>query len=48
VHYQKIIVVLTEIIRMMERIDEVIEARGGWPSAFQAAAKAEELAARAV
>jgi predicted helicase len=33
-HYQKIIVALAETIRIMKRIDEVIEADGGWPGAF--------------
>ena len=34
-HYQKIIVALSETIRIMAEIDEVIEAHGGWPGAFQ-------------
>jgi len=34
-HYQKIIVSLSETIRIMTEIDEVIEAQGGWPHAFQ-------------
>jgi hypothetical protein len=34
-HYQKIIVALKETIRIMAEIDEVIEAHGGWPGAFQ-------------
>ena len=34
-HYQKIIVALNETIRIMAEIDEVIEAHGGWPEAFQ-------------
>ena len=33
-HYQKIVVALSETIRIMEEIDEVIEAHGGWPGAF--------------
>jgi hypothetical protein len=33
-HYQKIIVALSETIRIMREIDEVIEAHGGWPGAF--------------
>lgn len=36
-HYQKIIVTLNETIRIMAEIDEVIEAHGGWPGAFQTA-----------
>ena len=34
-HYQKIVVALNETIRIMAEIDEVIEAHGGWPGAFQ-------------
>lgn len=33
-HYQKIIVALAETIRLMIEIDKVIDAHGGWPSAF--------------
>jgi predicted helicase len=33
-HYQKIIVALAETIRLMNEIDQVIEAHGGWPGAF--------------
>lgn len=33
-HYQKVLVALSETIRLMAEIDEVIEARGGWPGAF--------------
>ena len=36
VHYQKIVVALSETIRIRREIDEVIEAHGGWPAAFQA------------
>ncbi|MBM3492108.1 MAG: hypothetical protein FJX68_17040, partial [Alphaproteobacteria bacterium] len=46
-HYQKIVVALSETIRLMKEIDEVIEKHGGWPGAFQtgssqAVADAEE------
>ncbi len=34
-HYQKIVVALSETIRLMKEIDEVIEQYGGWPGAFQ-------------
>jgi SOS-response transcriptional repressor LexA len=34
-HYQKIVVALSETIRLMQEIDRVIEAYGGWPGAFQ-------------
>jgi hypothetical protein len=30
-HYQKIIVALSETIRLMTEIDGVIEKHGGWP-----------------
>ena len=33
-HYQKIVVALKETIWLMQEIDEVIEAHGGWPAAF--------------
>ena len=40
-HYQKIVVALNETIRIMAEIDEVIEAHGGWPDAFQTASEAD-------
>jgi predicted helicase len=33
-HYQKIIVAISETIRIMAEIDEVIEEHSGWPGAF--------------
>ena len=33
-HYQKIVVALSETIRLMGEIDEAIEEHGGWPGAF--------------
>ena len=33
-HYHRIVVALDETIRLMNEIDEVIEAHGGWPDAF--------------
>ncbi|MGD0096940.1 MAG: type ISP restriction/modification enzyme [Terracidiphilus sp.] len=33
-HYQKIVVAFSETIRLMKKIDEVIEQHGGWPGAF--------------
>ena len=41
-HYQKIVVALNETIRIMTEIDEVIEAHGGWPDAFQTASGSAE------
>lgn len=38
-HYQKIVVALNETIRLMKKIDEVIEQHGGWPGAFKAGEK---------
>ena len=35
-HYQKVIVALSESIRLMKEIDEAIEKHGGWPGAFAA------------
>ena len=34
-HYQRIVVAISETIRIMAEIDEVIEVHGGWPNAFQ-------------
>lgn len=39
-HYQKIVVALSETIRLMAEIDRVIDAHGGWPGAFQSTAPA--------
>jgi hypothetical protein len=33
-HDQKIVVAVSETIRLMAEIDKVIEAHGGWPCAF--------------
>jgi hypothetical protein len=33
-HYHKIIVALSETIRLMAEIDRVIDQHGGWPAAF--------------
>jgi len=33
-HYQKIVVALSETIRLMKEIDQTIEKHGGWPGAF--------------
>lgn len=35
-HYHKIVIALSETIRLMEKIDAVIEKHGGWPGAFAA------------
>ena len=37
--YQKIIVALTETIRLMKEIDKAIEKHGGWPTAFANASR---------
>ena len=42
-HYHKIVVALSETIRIMAEIDEVIETHGGWPGAF-VTGEAEESA----
>jgi len=34
-HYQAIVDALSESLRLMQEIDEVIERHGGWPAAFQ-------------
>jgi predicted helicase len=33
-HYNKIVVALSETIRLMKKIDDVIDEHGGWPGAF--------------
>ena len=33
-HYKKIIVSISETIRIMSEIDSLIETHGGWPDAF--------------
>jgi hypothetical protein len=33
-HYHKIVIALTETIRLMAEIDKVIDTHGGWPDAF--------------
>jgi hypothetical protein len=35
-HYHKIVIALSETIRLMAEIDKVIERHGGWPGAFSA------------
>jgi predicted helicase len=35
VHYQRIILALSETIRLMKEIDAVIQQYGGWPGAFE-------------
>jgi predicted helicase len=40
-HYQKIVVALSETIRLMKEIDEVINVHGGWPGAFQVGGSAD-------
>jgi hypothetical protein len=34
-HYHKIVVALSETLRLMAEIDETIDSHGGWPGAFQ-------------
>jgi hypothetical protein len=36
-HYHKIVIALTETIRLMSEIDATITTHGGWPGAFQTA-----------
>jgi hypothetical protein len=38
-HYHKIVISLSETIRLMAEIDQVIETHGGWPGAFAGEAK---------
>lgn len=39
-HYHKIVIALSETIRLMAEIDTVIEKHGGWPDAFAQRASA--------
>lgn len=41
-HYQKIVVALSETIRIMTEIDEVIDKHGGWPGAFATSKKPDQ------
>jgi hypothetical protein len=43
-HYQKIIIALSETIRLMAEIDAVIEQHGGWPGAFAGSSPATAAA----
>jgi len=47
VHYQKVVVALSETIRLMKQIDEVIRGHGGWLSAFRTGDLGPELALEA-
>lgn len=40
-HYQAILTAVSETLRLMEEIDEVIEEHGGWPGAFSVGAGVE-------
>ena len=41
-HYQKIVVAISETIRVMSEIDDVIESHGGWPGAFAPCEQADQ------
>jgi hypothetical protein len=45
-HYEKIVVALSETIRIMGEIDRVIDEHGGWPGAFVTDPHAETNSAR--
>ena len=44
-HYQKIVVALSETIRLMKEVDENIDKHGGWPGAFQTVGSVDAMAA---
>jgi len=46
-HYQRIVVAISETIRIKGQIDELIEAHGGWPAAFVTATKTAHRVAKA-
>lgn len=41
-HYHKIVVAISETIRLMAEIDKVIEKHGGWPNAFISSKEANQ------
>jgi hypothetical protein len=41
VHFEQIVVAISETIRVMMEVDETIIGHGGWPAAFASAARAE-------
>lgn len=41
-YYQNIVIALSETIRIMKEIDDVIDKHGGWPGAFQTGKKGDE------
>jgi len=41
-HYHKIVISLSETIRLMSEIDKVIEKHGGWPGAFAVKTESKE------
>jgi len=47
-HYQKIILALTETIRLMQEIDGIVEQYGGWPSAFHIVEKEKPAPSQAL
>ena len=38
-HYHKIVIALSETIRLMKEIDQMIDKHGGWPGAFSVTAR---------
>ncbi len=45
-HYRQMIVAIDETINVMSKIDEVIDAHGGWPDAFRGMAADASPSAR--
>lgn len=41
-HYRRIVAAIEETIERMQEVDEIIEAHGGWPTAFEPTASSEE------
>ena len=42
-HYRIIVSAIGETIERMRQVDEIIEAHGGWPAAFESTASSEEI-----
>ena len=43
-HYRRMVAAIEETIERMQEVDEIIEAHGGWPAAFESTASSEKTA----
>lgn len=44
-HYHRIVVAISETIRLMAEIDRVVDQHGGWPGAFETSTSSDEVGA---